>query len=233
VHGSKDRAKDASPESHATISRACVGCIRFVAHADDVPLLGDLLDIRCHRRVILQRGIPLPNDGPTETFVPTAPREGYCLPENQNAFHRYDTRRNRFAAKGLLPPAFVPALSLTPPTLCSQVGDSAFCWALQVSRCGHPRSGTFCIRECKRLLLLVGIATPGTDDPSMPPSSTDSTVDENRLSRSHRCQSQRLNGFYDRESVRHDSMLLAGPSSQVAVLFLLFKEVLTLLTDEV
>jgi hypothetical protein len=151
VHGSKDRAKDASPESHATISRACVGCIRFVAHADDVPLLGDLLDIRCHRRVILQRGIPLPNDGPTETFVRTAPREGYCLPENQNAFHRYDTRRNRFAAKGLLPPAFVPALSLTPPTLCPQVGDSAFCWALQVSRCGHPRSGTFCIRECKRL----------------------------------------------------------------------------------
>jgi hypothetical protein len=56
VHGSKDRAKDASPESHATISRACVGCIRFVAHADDVPLLGDLLDIRCHRRVICSGG---------------------------------------------------------------------------------------------------------------------------------------------------------------------------------
>jgi hypothetical protein len=121
VHGSKDRVKDASPKSHATIfSRACVGCIRFVAHADDVPLLGTLLDIRCHRRVILQRGIPLPNDGPTETFVPTTPREGCCLPESRNAFHRYDTRRNRFAAKGLLPPAFAPALSLTPPTLCPQ-----------------------------------------------------------------------------------------------------------------
>jgi len=42
VHRSKDRAKDASSEAHATISRACVECIRFVAHADGVPLLGDL-----------------------------------------------------------------------------------------------------------------------------------------------------------------------------------------------
>lgn len=151
AHGSKDRAKDASPERMRRSLARANGCIRFVAHADDVPLLGALLDIRCHRRVIVQRGIPLPNDGPTETFVPTAPREGYCLPENRNAFHRYDTRRNRFAAKGLLPPAFAPALSLTPPTLCPQGGDSAFCRALQVSRCGHPRFRDFLFRECKRL----------------------------------------------------------------------------------
>jgi hypothetical protein len=30
------------PWRHATISRACVGCMRFVAHADGVPLLGVL-----------------------------------------------------------------------------------------------------------------------------------------------------------------------------------------------
>jgi hypothetical protein len=30
------------PWAHATISRACVGCVRFVAHADGVPLLGVL-----------------------------------------------------------------------------------------------------------------------------------------------------------------------------------------------
>jgi len=42
VHGPKDRAKDAVPFAHATISRACAGCVRLVAHADGVPLLGDL-----------------------------------------------------------------------------------------------------------------------------------------------------------------------------------------------
>jgi hypothetical protein len=40
VHESADRAKDASPgRPHGC---ACDGCMRFVAHADDVPLLGDL-----------------------------------------------------------------------------------------------------------------------------------------------------------------------------------------------
>jgi len=42
VHGSKDRAKDAVPFAHATISRACAGCVRLVAHADGVPLLSYL-----------------------------------------------------------------------------------------------------------------------------------------------------------------------------------------------
>jgi hypothetical protein len=142
VHGSKDRAKDASPERMPRSLVPCVGCIRFVAHADDVPLLGVLRTFAVIGAPTCSGGYRYLYDGPTETLVPTTPREGYCLPEDQNAFHRYDTRRNRFAAKGLLPPAFAPALSLTPPTLCPQVGDSAFCWALQVSRCGHPRSAT-------------------------------------------------------------------------------------------
>lgn len=56
----------------------------------NVPLLGDLLDIRCHRRVCVQRRIPPPAHGPTEVLVPTMPREEHCLPENRDAFHRHD-----------------------------------------------------------------------------------------------------------------------------------------------
>ena len=92
VHGSKDRAKDASP-AHATISRACDGCIRFVAHADVVPLLGDL---RTSAVIGAFRATeePLHADGPTEVFVPALPREERRLPEGRDAFHRHDTRRN-------------------------------------------------------------------------------------------------------------------------------------------
>jgi len=122
VHGSKDRAKDVSP-AHATISRACDGCIRFVAHADDVPLLGDL---RTSAVIGAFRAAeePLRADGPTEAFVPPLPREEQRLPDCRDAFHRHDTRRNNYA-KGSLPPAFTPALPLTPPTLYPQAGESA------------------------------------------------------------------------------------------------------------
>jgi hypothetical protein len=40
-HGLKDRAKDASLRQARSLARA-VRCMPFVAHADDVPLLGDL-----------------------------------------------------------------------------------------------------------------------------------------------------------------------------------------------
>lgn len=41
VHGSKDRVKDASSK-HMQLFVRVDECIRFVAHADDVPLLGVL-----------------------------------------------------------------------------------------------------------------------------------------------------------------------------------------------
>jgi len=41
------------------------------------------------------------------------------------------------------------------------------------------------VRKCKRLFGLFGTSAPGPDDPSTPTSSTDSAVDENKLSRSH------------------------------------------------
>ena len=64
--------------------------------------------------------------GPTKTFVPTTPREGRRHPEDQDAFHRHDTRRIDSYAEGLLPPAFAPALPLTPPALGPAYGPRAF-----------------------------------------------------------------------------------------------------------
>jgi hypothetical protein len=60
---------------------------------------------------------------PTKIFVPTTPREERRLPENRDAFCRHDTRRKK--REGIsTPSAFAPALPLTPPTLCPQVGES-------------------------------------------------------------------------------------------------------------
>jgi hypothetical protein len=64
------------------------------------------------------------------------------------------------------------------------------------SRRGHPHSVTG--SRVQTPLLPAGTSAPGTDDPSTPTSSTDPAVDEDRLPRSHRCRSQRLDGFYDR-----------------------------------
>lgn len=75
--------------------------------------------------------------GPTEAFVPTTPREERRLPEDQDAFHRHEPRRT-ISPKGLLPSAFAPALSLTPPTRFPQVG-SVLLPGIARSRCGHPR----------------------------------------------------------------------------------------------
>jgi len=61
---------------------------------------------------------------PIKASIPTTHREARRLPEDRDAFSRHDTRRNS-SAERFLSPAFVPALSLTPPTLCPQVGESA------------------------------------------------------------------------------------------------------------
>jgi hypothetical protein len=92
------------------------------------------------------------SDGPTEASIPTPPREERRLPEDRDAFHRHATRRSRFA-EGLLPPAFAPALSLTPPTRCPLVGDQVLLLGIARSRCGHPRVRE--LRECRRLFYLL------------------------------------------------------------------------------
>jgi hypothetical protein len=67
-------------------------------------------DIRCRRRACLQRRMPLHADGPTETLVPATPREERRLPEDQDAFHRHDTRRN--LSRRVLTPSGLRAGSL-------------------------------------------------------------------------------------------------------------------------
>jgi len=67
---------------------------------------------------------------PTKAFVPATHREACRLPENRDAFCRHDTRRSFFQELLFSPrdcslSAFAPALSLTPPTLFPQVGESA------------------------------------------------------------------------------------------------------------
>jgi hypothetical protein len=131
----------------------------------------------------------------------TTPREERCRPANQDTFHHHDTRRIALLtlAERLLPPAFAPALSLTPPSIPRSCDRGAFLMGIARSRCGHPR-----VRdrfESTDAFSTLWVFVPGTDDPSAPVSSTGSTVDEDRLPRSHRCQSQRLDGFYDREFV--------------------------------
>jgi hypothetical protein len=104
----------------------------------NVPLLGDLLDIRCHRRACLQRRIPPParTDRPRPSFR-QCPAKSTAFQKTRMPFTV--TTREGFVvcAKGLLPPAFAPALPLTPPTRFPQRGPCS-CWALRVSRCGHP-----------------------------------------------------------------------------------------------
>jgi hypothetical protein len=121
--------KDASPKRMRRFLVRASGAYALWRMRDGVPLL-DTLRTSAVIGAAPSRGDTRENDGPTEVLVPTAPREERRLPEDQDAFHRHVTRRSRFA-KGLLPPAFAPALSLTPPTRCPLVGDRCFCWALQ------------------------------------------------------------------------------------------------------
>jgi len=130
VHGSKDRAKDASPSACDDLS-----CLRWVhtlcgaCRRRSPPRQPS--DIRCRRRVCLRRRIPLPADS-------GRPRPSFQRrPAKRAAFRKTGmpftaTSREGFVvAEGLLPPAFAPALLLTPPTLFPQVGDSAFDRALR------------------------------------------------------------------------------------------------------
>jgi hypothetical protein len=94
VHGSKDRAKDASPghvrRSLVPVMGACT-LWRMPTAFPSSATFGHPLS---SARAFAAEEPPHPN-GPTEAFVPTTPREGSRLPENQDAFDRHDTRRNR------------------------------------------------------------------------------------------------------------------------------------------
>jgi hypothetical protein len=81
-------------------------------------------DIRCRRRGACRGGIPAACDGPTEVFVPTAPREESRFPEDQDVFHRHVTRRSRTRKDC----SFRPSRRLSRsrrPHFGPRVGDSA------------------------------------------------------------------------------------------------------------
>jgi len=113
AHGSKDRAKDAFCRAHATISRACAGACASKRMRTTFPssaTSGHPLSLARPT----SRGDAREVNGPTEARLPTSPREEWRLSQDQDAFHRHDTRRSH--AEGGIPPAFAPALSLTPPS---------------------------------------------------------------------------------------------------------------------
>jgi hypothetical protein len=181
VHESKDRAKDASSSEMQRFVHPPSACALWrmrTTFPSSAPFGHPLSSVRDDRG-----RIPAKGHGPTEVLVPTTPREESRLPEDRDAFHRHDTRGSHFCRRdcSLRPRA---GISLTPPTLCSQVGDSVFVGHCK-ARMRSP-ADVRAIRECRRLFGLVGTATPGTDDPSVPPSSTGSAVDGDRLPRSHR-----------------------------------------------
>jgi hypothetical protein len=140
VYGSLDQVKDASLGRKRSI-----GLFRRVpalcwTRADCVPLLGDPEDIRCYRCDRRQGRSPCLRDGPAKLSIPTEPREGRRHPEERDAFHRRDNRvwlrkdhsfRPHASASRSRRPHFFPKLG------------RVFDWALQASRCGHPRSVTF------------------------------------------------------------------------------------------
>jgi hypothetical protein len=118
VHGSKDRAKDASPGACDDCS-----CLRRVhAHRSRMPTafpssasFGHPLSSARHRPREETHGRRRTDLGPrsddTPRRVPPSRRPG-CLSPPRHA-------KDSSCAEGLLPPAFAPALSLTPPTLAA------------------------------------------------------------------------------------------------------------------
>jgi len=88
------------------------------------------------------------------------------------------TREGIVLAEGFHLPALTPALSLTPPTLCPQAGESALLGIASVTvRSPAIRDGsTRRWFESTDAFFTLRV-TPGTDDPSVPRSSTDSAVD--------------------------------------------------------
>jgi len=197
VHGSKDRAKDASPRrrrrSLVPVSGACAS---YACRRRSPPRRPP--DIRCRRRAWLQRRKPLHAGGPTKVFVPTTPREERRLPEDRDAFHRHDTRRSRSSggkrSSGLRAGSPAHAAHTFSPGL----GESALdghCKATVRSPAGSVTG----FESTDAFVTRRNDAAPGTDDPSTPASSTDPAVDGGWLPRSYRCRSQRPDGFYDRE----------------------------------
>lgn len=111
VHGPLDRAKDASPYDESLVGFRD-GCMRVMAHADGVPLLGDPEGTPLSSARAKEGRRPFSRFGPIEVFVPTTPREERRHSEDRGAFHR----RNCGGCEGRILRRSVLGLPLTPST---------------------------------------------------------------------------------------------------------------------
>jgi hypothetical protein len=130
VHVSKDRAKDASPECMQRSLVPASGAYALSACGRRSPPRRPS-DIRCHRRdgVAAEDSRCLLTDRPRSSFR-RRPAKSAAFQKTGMSFTA-TTREGMVVAKGLLPPAFAPALPLTPPTRCPHVGESVVDRALQ------------------------------------------------------------------------------------------------------
>jgi hypothetical protein len=119
VHGSKDRVKDASPEHRQRSLVLMLGAYALMRVGRRiVPLLGDL-------RTSAVAG-ELARNGGDHHALADRPRPPFRRNSAKSAAFQKTgmpftvTTREGMIAKGLLPPAFAPALSLTPPTRSPQ-----------------------------------------------------------------------------------------------------------------
>jgi hypothetical protein len=159
VHGSLDRAKDASPNREVQIALSMGACASY-AHADGVPLLSDQRTPRCRRRARRKRRRPLSTEwtglGPRSNATPrrVAPsRRPRCL--------RPSRRKD---AEGLLLRTLLRPPAHAAHTLPTAVG-SCFRGALQAPDAeGTPPEHS----RVRAPFEPAGKPVPGTDDPSTP-----------------------------------------------------------------
>jgi hypothetical protein len=124
VHGSPDRVKDASPERLRRFLVPAPGARALVARARRRSPPRRPKDIRCHRRDLRSGGTTMKRRADRGPRSGNAPRRE-LLSRGPGCLRPHRTRRYWAFAEGLLPPAFAPALSLTPPTPLFPLGRGA------------------------------------------------------------------------------------------------------------
>jgi hypothetical protein len=175
VHGSKDRAKDASPgdmqRSLVPASGACALSRMLTAFPSSESFGHPLSSARLlpreetHERRRTDLG-PRSNDAPRRE--PPSRRPG-CLSPPRHA-------KDSFLRGGIAPSGLRAGSLAHAAHTCSRFGDRAFDWALQ----GHGAVTRVSVTgsRVQTPFLPAGTSVPGTDDPSTPVGSTGPTVDE-------------------------------------------------------
>jgi hypothetical protein len=145
-HGSKDRAKDASLRQARSLVRA-VRCMPFVAHADDVPLLGDLRTSAVIGATACRGGTTACKaDRPRPPFQ-RHPAKSAAFQKTRMPFTGTCAKEMSRRDCSLRPPR---RLSRSRRPHFSPVMGKVLLMGIARPRCGHPQVRD--IRECGRLL---------------------------------------------------------------------------------